>query len=351
MQEDRIYCSSSFLSYRTVADKNKCFSLQYPPAPISFPSDRTPITTSKELKEFLKKEIEKKTKGKKVALALSGGIDSAILLNYMPKNTNVYTFKCLVPGISVTDETKQAKKYLEIKRPELNHQIIPIYWEDFEKYAPLLMKQKGAPIHSIEVQIHKAALKAKADGCDLFVFGETADCIYGGHSKLLAKDYSLPEFFDRWTFVPPEKALKKPQIITEPIKRFEKNGLIDVPEFLAKFVVKASYNSYYNACKLADIEFYAPYAYTFMQNPLDLDRVRRGESKYLLRELFSNFYPNLEIPAKLPMPRPMGEWLKDWAGPARPEFIPHCTDQMTGDQKYYVWILEKFLNLISKEKK
>lgn len=351
MQEDYIYCSNSFLQYRIIVDSKKCFSLKYPPAPTSFPSTRTPISDSKDLEAFLKNEINVKVKGKKVALALSGGIDSAVLLNYMPKNTNVYTFKCLVPGIDTTDETKQAKKYLEIKHPEFNHQIVPIYWEDFEKYAPSLMKQKGAPIHSIEVQIYKAALKAKADGCDLFIFGETADCIYGGHSKLLAKDYSPSEFFNRWVFVRPEKVLKNSQTIMEPIKRFEKNGLIDVPKFLTQFEAIASYHSYYNACKLAGIEFYTPYAHTIMQKPLDLNRVRRGENKYLIRELFARFYPNLKIPEKVPMPRPMGEWLKDWSGPTRPEFIPHCTDQMTGDQKYYVWALETFLNLISKEKK
>jgi len=43
------------------------------------------------------------------------------------------------------------------------------------------------------------------------------------------------------------------------------------------------------------------------------------------------------------MPRPMDEWFENWEGPKRPEFWPNCHVNMTGDQKYYIWILEKFL--------
>ena len=46
------------------------------------------------------------------------------------------------------------------------------------------------------------------------------------------------------------------------------------------------------------------------------------------------------------MPRPVNEWFAKWKGPTRPEFIPHCTDNMTGDQKWMVWSLERYLNLI-----
>jgi hypothetical protein len=57
----------------------------------------------------------------------------------------------LVPGMKVTDETIQAAKYAEVCG--LKHEIIEIYWEDFEQYAPILMANKGAPCHSIEIQI------------------------------------------------------------------------------------------------------------------------------------------------------------------------------------------------------
>lgn len=47
------------------------------------------------------------------ALVLSGGIDSAILAKFMPKGSIAYTFKCVVPGVQVTDETVIASKYAQ----------------------------------------------------------------------------------------------------------------------------------------------------------------------------------------------------------------------------------------------
>lgn len=84
---------------------------------------------------------------------------------------------------------------------------------------------------------------------------------------------------------------------------------------------------------------------TYLDAPIDYQRIRSGETKYLVREAFRKLYPDLEMPEKTPMPRPVNEWFKDWEGPKRPEFFPHCTDNMTGDQKWMVWCLERFLNL------
>ena len=346
MEIDRAYCMSSFLMYRTTVDRNKCYSDRFSPFYVKFPSDRTPINTSDELLDRLSSVIEEKTKGKKCALALSGGIDSAILLQLMPENTVAYTFKCVVPGIKVTDESETAKEYIKFARPELEHKVVPIYWEDFEEYTPSLLAHKGEPTHSIEVQIYKAALQAKADGCEIFIFGETADCIYGGHSQLLSRDWTFGEFVDRWSFVMPHHVLREPMMILDPIKKYEKDGYIDVPHFLTYFESEPSLNFYMDACDLAGIDILAPYAHTIMGSELDLERVRKGENKYIVRDLFKKLYPNFTIPKKTPMPRATNEWFKDWKGPIRDEFIPHCTDSMTGDQKWLVWCLEKFLNII-----
>ena len=346
MVVDRRYCMSSFLMYRTIVDRNRVFSEAFPPYYRNYPENRRPIGDGAELLEYLRGAIAEHTKGRKVALALSGGIDSAILLQLMPENTTAYTFRCVVPGVQVTDESPQARRYLDYARPELEHKIVPIYWEDFEGSIDAILRHKGAPTHSIEVQIYKAARAAKADGCDLMIFGETADCIYGGHSQLLSRDWTIGEFANRWSFVMPHMALKDFEWIMEPYECYERGGYIDVPKFLTEFESEPSLNFYMDACDLAGMELYAPYAHTIMRDPLDLARVRRGENKYVVREVFNRLYPGFEIPAKTPMPRPMNEWLKDWAGPTRPEFWPHCTDNMTGDQKWLVWALERFLNLM-----
>lgn len=349
--EDRQYCMSSFLMYRVISDGTKCFSKKYPPYYYPMPKNRQKIHNSKELLNSLKTQMEDYTRGKKrCAIALSGGIDSAILLRLMPKGSIAYTFKCIVPGVIVKDESRQAAEYIKYAMPEgIEHRIVPVYWEDMEALANPLMERKGAPIHSIEVQISKAASVAKSDGCDAFIFGETADCVYGGHSNLLAKDWTIGEFIDRWSFVLPYKALRNFEMDIRPFERYEKNGYIDVLPFLTYYESAASYSSYINACALAGIDFFAPYAHTVLDGPLDFERIRRGENKYLVREVFEELYPGFSIPDKTPMPRPMNEWLKEWNGPVREEFWPNCTDEMTGDQKWLVWSLERFLNIIDKK--
>lgn len=344
---------SSFLMYRVVSDPEKCFSDDYHPNYLPMPTNREKIHNSNDLYESIKRQMEEYTHRKaKCALALSGGIDSAILLPFMPKGSICYTFKCVVPGIEVTDESPQAAKYIKYARPDgIEHKIVEVCWDDIEQYSIELMKRKGAPVHSIEAQIYKAALQAKADGCDCFIFGDTADCIYGGHSNLLAKDWTFGEFVNRWSFVLPYKALWDYEMDLRPFKEYEKDGYIDVLPFLSIYEAPCSLNSYRNGCGLAGIELFAPYAHTILDEPLDLERVRRGENKYVVREVFKRLYPGLSIPPKTPMPRPMNIWLSKWDGPTRAEFIPHCTDEMTADQKWLVWSLEKFLDLIDKKKK
>lgn len=105
-----------------------------------------------------------------------------------------------------------------------------------------------------------------------------------------------------------------------------------------------SLNSYTNAFKIAGIEYLDPYSYMKMAEPLDLNRIRNDEPKYMVRELFAKRYPTLDIPTKIPMPRAMNQWLKDYKV-SRPEFIPNCTENMTGDQKWLCWCLEQFLNM------
>ena len=345
MIEDPKYCASSFLMYRTIADHNKCFSQKYQPRFYNDSITREPINNSQELLNKLQAEVEKATENGKAALALSGGIDSAILAKFMPAGSTAYTFQCIVPGKEVTNEVPQAAKYAEACN--LKHKVIKVYWEDFEQYAPILMKHKGAPFHSIEVQIYKAALITKEDGFDTLIFGESADSVFGGLNNLLSQDYLVGDFIERYQFVPPYKALKDPQLVLEPIFRHVKDGHVDPHEFISTEFFKESMGSYANALETAGINFVAPYSRCILNVPLDYTRIRKGENKYLVREVFKQLYPDFKAPPKTPMPRPTDEWLENWQGPTRPEFWPHCTNNMTGDQKWLIYILEQFLNLIN----
>lgn len=343
MDVDKKYCMSSFLMFRTIADNAKCFWEGVKPRRWSGFEQRKDIHNSRQLEEYLQMRVEQATAAGSTAIALSGGIDSAILAKFMPKGSLAYTFKCIVPGIEVVDETQTAARYA--RECGLEHRIVEIYWEDFEKYAPLLMQHKGMPIHSIEVQIYKAALQVKKDGMNGLIFGESSDVQYGGMDGLLAKDWLLGEFIDRYTYVKPYHVLKDAELVLEPYYRYATDGYIDAHKFVSEFFYEEGLNSYMHALDAAGLSGFYPYAETFLAEPLDYVRIRNGENKYLVREVFRRLYPDLAVPEKTPMPRPMNEWLADWMGPVRQEFLPHCTDHMTGDQKWLVWCLEKFLDL------
>lgn len=347
MNAEEAYCMSSYLMYRYVFDGSKLPAMYRSNiVDISFP--RTPIKNAEDLLEALGKMVFDSCKDRKAALALSGGIDSAILAKFMPKGAKAYTFRCVIPGKRVIDESERARKWAKMN--ELEHEIIDIKWEDVEQVTDTLMQHKGTPIHSIEAQIYIAALKAKLDGAEKLIFGENADIIYGGMNGLLSKDWLYSEFVDRYTYVMPYKALKEPMIILEPFLEYEKDGHIDGHDFINKYFRQEALGTYTNACNTAGVQFVGPYSMTYLDAPLDYSRVRRGETKYIVREAFRKLYPSEEIPDKIPMPRPVNEWFKEWDGPKRTEFVPHCTNIMTGDQKWMIWCAEKWLNLLDRQK-
>lgn len=340
---DLTYAMSSFLQFRTVYDKNISFSekLGIPRRMnLEFPEGREPIETAEQLYKHIKKFMEEKTANGRAALALSGGIDSAVCAGFMPRGSVAYTFQCVVPGRQVVDEVPKARQFCEING--LEHRVVPIYWEDYETLSTELFHFTHSPFHSIDIQIYKAALQAKKDGFDTLIFGQGADMVFGGLDKLLARDWTIGEFIERYSHVMPYKVLKHSVLITEPFEKFEENGYINVHDFLDDHLFWEDIHSYDNACQAAGVSFEGAYL-GMIHKPLDLERVRSGDSKYLVREVFKKLYPEVKMAAKTPMPRPMDEWMENWNGPVRPEFWNNCHKSMTGDQKYYIWILEKFL--------
>ena len=61
---------------------------------------------------------------------------------------------------------------------------------------------------------------------------------------------------------------------------------------------------------------------------------------------FEKKYPDIPVPDKVPMPRPVDDYFKNWKGPKRLEFKSDLDmSQFTGNQKWQLWCLERFLNL------
>jgi hypothetical protein len=335
------FCMSSFLSYRALVDYDMRFTEDLQPYHFKPNTHKFPITSADDVDDAISSVINEALGNGKCALMLSGGIDSAILAKYLPKGTIAYTLRCLAPG--ALDETEQAKKYAE--ECGLAHKTIDVSWDDYTNYSPMLMRHKGAPIHSIEPQIYKAALTAKEAGIDNLIFGENADMIFGGMDGLISKDWLFDEFVERYTYIDATKVLRDGIRITAPFEKYRQGNKIDFYHFICDYFYMEANGSYDNACVTAGVSYISPFNRMILDVPLDYDRIRGGEPKYMLRELFKKKYNTTDVPPKTPMPRAVKQWLANWSGPVREEFSEDCVQGLSGDQKWMVYILEMFLNM------
>lgn len=344
---DKKMCMSQFLAFRFLRDKNLNFydGLTHHVFSKLPQQDIFPVKTISDMDKIIREKIAGFYIPGKTAILLSGGMDSAILASYVPKDVVAYTFQCKAPG--AINETEQARKYAECLG--LKHEIIEMNWSDFEELTPVLLKHNKVPFHSIEIQLLKASIYAKSHGIDHIIYGDAADYVFGGMNRIISKDWTYDEFYEKYTFVDPKKVLKDPVDIHFMYDKYKlPDNKIDFIGFLHDMMDTESYTTYEEAFDTAEIQYMDPYLYMYMTEPWDLERIRAGESKYMVRELFKSRYPDIDIPEKIPMPRAMNQWLKDYI-PSRPEFITDNINTLTGDQKWLCWCLEQFLNMYEKK--
>lgn len=341
---DKNYCMSSYLAFRYIEDDEKDFfpGLHHQNIKPYPPEQRQLVSTSGDIDRAIT-ETFSKLKGERLGILLSGGMDSAILGSYM-RGADAYTFRFL-GGQYQQDELKRAETYAKLY--ELTLHYVDINWENtVERYLDPVMRSKAAPVHSIEPQIMQAALQAKTDGIKLMVIGNGSDYVFGGMDQLLSQDWTFDAFIKRYIYIDPFEALKEPVSMTYLFERYRQGHGIDFTGFMDVVATEESYGSYANAFEIAGLPYIDPYAHLKMAEPLDLHRVRNGESKYLIRDLFAQKYPNMPTPEKNPMPRPVDTYFADWKGPTRPEFREDLDmSRFTGNQKWQMYCLEHFLNL------
>lgn len=345
------FCLSSYIAYRYIYKEGINFyegmeHHHYHALPMK---ERIPVKTAKDIDREIQKEFDELySKYNNIGILLSGGIDSANLASYLKPGSHAYTF--ISPSSDVFNaDVKRAQLYC--KKFNLQHHLITINFEDYKQFAPIVMKSKAAPVHSIEPQIYKAAIQAKADGVQMVIVGESADLIFGGMDQLIGKDWNYNDFVKRYTFLDPNIVLTNPDnSVFDLYKSYSLNeGKIDFLRFMDEVFSIESSGSYLNAFSIADMPYFDPYARLVMADQLDLNRVRNGEPKYLVRELYAMKYPELPIPLKIPMPRPVDMIFKEWKGPMRTEFrddIPMSS--LTGNQKWQLWCAEQFLEIFDK---
>ncbi len=340
---DKIYCMSSYMAFRYIERDDMDFydGLHHENIKPVPQNKRILVRTVDDIDRAIKQNFDK-LKGKKLGIMLSGGMDSACLASYMP-GCDAYTFRFL-GGEFQKDELARAEYYA--KYYDLKLHYVDIDWESINKPLEKIMRAKAAPVHSIEPQIYLSAMQAKADGIEHMIVGESADLIFGGMDKLLSQDWDFDAFMNRYIFTQPADVLKNTADMAYLFERYRKGEKIDFLTFMDEVFSIESSSSYLNAFAVADMPYTDPYANQQMAEPLDLYKVRHGEPKYLIRALFAKKYPEIPVPDKNPMPRPVDTYFADWKGPVRPEFKDDIDmTKFTGNQKWQMYCLEKFLDL------
>jgi len=135
---------------------------------------------------LLLKSIERITKDKKIAIPLSGGVDSSMIVALCRKvhpDEEILTYSA---GFYGDDEFEYAR--IVARKFNTVHKEIVLSPEDYIGENSLLrplIRHKGEPLHPNEIALATVEKMAKEDGCDIAVCGEGGDDIFGGYGQNL----------------------------------------------------------------------------------------------------------------------------------------------------------------------
>ena len=342
------FCLSSYLAFRYVADPTQSWKEGIQPKFPHIPSShQVEVGNAAEVLTALKSILDNVADPSRVGIFLSGGIDSGILARLLPPGTRAYTIDFLAHDFP--RESHRASLYA--KEIGLKLTVIEVTWNDYLRYEKPLMIHKKAPPPPVEVALYKASLQARKDGVDQVIIGNGADSTFGGLDKLLSKDWTFNEFIERYTFVKPETALRDPSNIVHIYEPYRLGkSFIDVQRFLKVVHGLGVVQAFDNAIRLAGLDVLQPYEILRLKGDLDLNRIRRGEPKYILKEVFAYIYPNLKPAPKVAFARPMDVWLKDYQGPTSHYFLDNLAmESFTGEQKYIIRCLDTFIHILEED--
>ena len=338
------FCISSCLTFRYVVKEGVAWKeglvAEYPHCETQ---GRYGVKSSQEVLQKLQELVSEYCRNEHVGILLSGGIDSAILAAIMPSGSVAYTVR--FDAENTVDESKMAGIFANAFG--IKHKTVNVTWEDYDEHMDFLIQNKNAPLHAAEAGLHLAAKAAASDGISMLIVGNGADSTFGGMDKLLSKDWEFDEFVARYTFVEPSSVVKNPVSMREVYETYRRGQGIDVQGFLKVVHGLGIIQMFENAICSAGCKIVAPYEELSLDGELDLARIRSGDTKYLLRDVFMELYPGFDIPAKIPFARPMEQWMHNWEGPSRAEFLDNLEmNKFTGEQKWLIYCLERFMNLM-----
>jgi hypothetical protein len=338
------FCISSYLTFRyVVKDGVPWKEGVLPEYPDCQAQGRYKVKSGQQVLQKLRQSVSECCRDRSVGILLSGGIDSAILAALMPAGTLAYTVK--FHAENAVDESQMARVLADAA--QLKHKTVDVTWDDYLEHMDFLMQNKKSPLHPAEVGLYLAAKQAASEGMNMLIVGNGADSTFGGMDKLLSKDWGFDEFVARYTFVEPSTAVKDPVSMRDTYEAYRTADGINVQGFLKVTHGIGIIQMFENAIHSAGCKILAPYEELSLDGKLDLERIRSGDTKYILRDVFRLLYPGQDIPDKIPFARPMEQWMSGWQGPARPEFLDNLPmDKFTGEQKWLIYCLERFMNLM-----
>lgn len=288
------------------------------------------------------------------AILLSGGMDSAILLPYMPKSTVAYTI--FHEDLDEESEVEIARSYCE--KFGIEHKVISINPKDYVDCIDKLMINKKMPLSPAEPILHLVSKVAIEDGFSQIVTGAGADQGCGGFSKS-RRDYSISGFQKRLekTYVNPSVTLKSHANIHEILKHYTRPAdfirktirnlplrltaktLVDTRKFFNEIGIERF--AYNNAIHLAGGEHIAPLKEIYF----NYDEVKNQKKpKYFIQDIYESIYGKLP-PKKLGLQKP-AFLLRDYKPSNFDLFREDLkTDHLPYNKKFLIYCLERFENL------
>jgi asparagine synthetase B (glutamine-hydrolysing) len=307
--------------------------------------DKPPVgvRSADDILGHLKRVCEEVTRKGSCGLLLSSGIDSAILAAMLPSSTPTFTIRFAAEG--AVDESTAARSYAE--HLDLKNTAVDVGWSEYEATIDRLMRHKKSPLHPVEAALYCAGLAARKAGVDTLLTGNGADSTFGGLDRLLSRDWDFESFVERYTFLDPQLALRRPRSMTGVFEPYRAESGIDVVGFLKEVHGAGIVQMFENALECAGCRVVSPYEDLALDVPLDLDRIRGGEPKYLLQEVFRRLFPDHRVPEKIAFARPVNVWLQDWSGPTAEVFAEDLEiGRLTGEQRWIAYCLDRFLALL-----
>ncbi len=292
----------------------------------------------------------------RTAILLSGGMDSAVILPFLPAGSTAYT---IYHSRLESTEVEVAQSYCE--KYGISH--VPVLIDPDEYFSVLdeLMLAKKMPLSSAEPIFYLAARQARSDGFEYVATGAGTDARFGGFPRFrkslssrrfqikIKKKYHNPErilnnavsldyLFDRYLVPDPDGGRFKQSIFSLG-GIGKKVGVIDSNRFLREIGFERF--AFDNAISHAGCRHIAPFT-QFLYN-VD-DTINSSRPKYFIRDLFERLY-GFVAPEKLALQKPV--FLLEDYRPSNLELFRKDIDFSTMDfqKKYLIYCLERFESL------